>query len=156
MKMQMFRKVRMTIVADVILVLLIACGVVVYAALPWLLEWYFAGTEVYAVKNIFYTIMGLMYTAGIPAIVLLVLALRLMLNITKGESFVRKNAKLLGKMGLCALVISVLFLGVSLIIHSLFAMVVGVVFLLLSVLAKVFRDLFTTAIDYKEENELTI
>ncbi len=154
--MKLLKKFRMVVLADVMLAVLILCGVVVYAALPWLLKLYFANTTIYLLGRTYIAIMVLMYAAGIPAITLLVLALKLMVNITRGESFVRKNAHLLGQMGICALVISILFFIGTFFIQSIFVMVVGVVFLLLAVLAKVFRELFSTAIDYKEENELTI
>jgi len=154
--MKLFKKIKMAVVADVMLALLIVCGIVVYAALPWLMELYFQTSTIYLLGKTYIAIMVLMYASGIPAITLLVLALRLMVNITRGEAFVRKNAHLLGQMGICALVISGLFLIGSFFINSIFIAVVCVVFLLLAVLAKVFRELFSKAIDYKEENELTI
>ena len=154
--MKLLKKFRMVVLADVMLAMLIVCGIVVYAALPWLLKLYFAGTTIYLLKKTYIAIMVLLYAVGIPAITLLMLALRLTVNITRGESFVRRNARILRQMGICAVVISILFFAGSFFVQSIFVVVVGVVFLLLAVLAKVFHELFVAAIDYKEENELTI
>ena len=154
------KKFRLVYVADALLGLIILCGTAIYGSLPWLYDRFieqnfedFAATE----RDVS---LGLLYASGIPAIALLVLALVVMINVTRNRPFVMNNARLLRWMGVLAAVISVEFLTTTFFTtYRAFGMLtfaVFAVFMLLAVLAWVFADLFAAAVRYKEENELTI
>lgn len=151
---------RLVYVADAILGLLILAGLAIYAALPWVYNWLINQNFTNFPEDSRKLGLQLLNASGIPAIVLLALALAVTVNITRNKPFIMANARLLGWMGVCSAVISGEFLtafffatysGFRLLIISVF-----VVFLLLAVLAWVFADLFRTAVEYREENELTI
>ncbi len=154
------KKFRPVYIADALLGLLIIFGLVIYAALPWVYNWLIEQNFTNFPENSRLIGIRLLYASGIPAITLLVLALIIMVNISRSKPFIMANSRLLNLMGICSALISVEFIvaafftaysGFRLLMISVF-----VVFLLLAVLAWVFADLFATAVRYKEENELTI
>lgn len=159
--MQTLRKFRLVYLADAMLGLLILCGVGIYAALPWVLQAYinysYIDRGIAALPPETYnTMLAILYASGIPAITLLVFAFVITMNITRNRPFIMQNARVLNWMGLCAVIISIIFFIGSFFLLSVFPIIICVIFLLLAVLAKVFAELFRTAVLYKEENDLTI
>lgn len=159
--MQIFKKFRLVYLADAMLGLLILCGVGIYAALPWVLNAYIGYAYIdrgaaALPTEIYNAMLAVLYCSGIPAITLLVFAFVITMNITRNRPFIMQNARALNRMGLCAIIISIVFFVGSFFLLSVFPIIICVIFLLLAVLAKVFAELFRTAVLYKEENDLTI
>lgn len=159
--MQALKKFRLVYLADAMLGLLILCGVGIYAALPWVLDAYikYSYTDkgiAVLLPEIYNAMLTILYFSGIPAIALLVFAFVITMNITRNKPFIMQNARSLNWMGLCAVIISIVFFIGSFFLLSVFPIIICVIFLLLAVLAKVFAELFRTAVLYKEENDLTI
>ena len=154
------KRFRLVYVADAMLGLLILCGAAIYVSLPWTYDRFIEQNfEEFAAADRNLS-LGLLYASGLPAIALLVLALIVLINVTRNKPFVMENARLLRWMGVLAAVIGVEFLCTTFFAsHSAFRLLtiaVFAVFILLAVLVWVFADLFRTAVEYKEENELTI
>lgn len=159
--MQALKKFRLVYLADIMLGLLILCGVGIYAALPWVLDAYIKYSYIdrgIAVlqPEVYSTMLIILYCSGIPAIALLVFAFVITMNITRNKPFIMQNARSLNWMGLCSVLISAVFFVGSFFLLSVFPIIICVIFLLLAVLAKVFAELFRNAVLFKEENDLTI
>lgn len=155
--MKSIRQVRFfSALSSVVISVLIAAGVVVYATLPWLVRGYVNEAGVKLAPNSYEVILSLLYCVGIPVLALLALALILTVNISRGRAFVRQNALCLSLISLCSLVSGLMFFVAMFFLSSIFPIIIATVFVLLALLTKVFADLFRNAIHYKEENELTI
>lgn len=155
--MKSIKRVRVfSTVSSVIIAIIIIAGIVVYAALPWLVRGYVDAASVKLAPNSYEVILSLLYCVGIPVLALLGLALLLTVNISRGKAFITQNALCLSLISLCSLVIGVMFFVAMFFLSSIFPIIIAAIFVLLAMLTKVFADLFRTAIHYKEENELTI
>lgn len=152
-----FKRIRTVgIISSVVISVIILAGIVVYATLPWIVRSYVQAADVKLAPNSYEVILSLLYCVGIPVLALLGLALLLTVNISRGQAFVRQNTLYLNLISVCSLIIGVMFAVAMFFLHSVFPVIIAVVFVLLAVLTKVFADLFRVAIHYKEENELTV
>lgn len=136
--------------------LIILAGVCVYATLPWLVDAYIDNAAVPMTDNGRKVILVLMYFVGIPVLTLLCAGFKMLLNIAKERPFIRQNVFLFNLIGICSALSGLMFLIATFFLHSVFPVVIFVIFLLLGLFAKIFATLFSAAIKYKEENELTI
>ena len=136
--------------------LIILAGVCVYATLPWLVDAYIDAATVPLGNNGRYVILVLMYMVGIPVLTLLCSGFKMLLNIAAERSFIRQNVTLFNLISLCSCISGLMFLAATFFLNSVFPVIIFVVFLLLGLFAKIFSTLFSAAMAYKEENELTI
>lgn len=142
--------------AEILLGVVFLAGVVIYATLPSIVRWYIRNAQVEMAPDSYEVIISLLYCVGIPVLALLALAFTLALNITNGRAFVKQNTVLLNLISLCAIIIGLMFFVAMFFLNSVFPIIIFTVFLLLALLTKLFASLFKTAIQYKEENDLTI
>ena len=136
--------------------LIIAVGVVVYAAIPWLLDAYIKAASVPFPQNTRNTMLTLLYFVGIPVLAMLCCGFRISYNISKERSFIKENVKLMNIISICSASAGVMFFIVMFFLHSIFPVVIFVIFAILALFTRIFAQLFASAIAYKEENELTI
>ncbi len=155
--MKSIKRIRVVgIVSSVIISIIILAGICVYATLPWLVRRYVDAADVRLSANSYEVMLSLLYCVGIPVLVLLALALLLTVNISRGSAFVRQNTVCLNLISLCSVIIGVMFFVAMFFLNSIFPIIIATIFVLLAILTKVFADLFRAAIQFKEENELTI
>lgn len=131
-------------------------GVVIYVALPWLIDFYVENTSVEISPNTQRVMISMLYSIGVPVFITLVMAWLITMNVSKGKSFIRNNVTYLRVVSICSLVIAVMVQFFSTFLTSFFPLIITVIFLLLALLSAVFANLFQTAIEYKEENDLTV
>ena len=136
--------------------LIILAGIVIYVALPWLIDFYIENTAVEVSPNSQKVMISMLYSIGVPTFFTLVMAWLITMNISKGKSFIMKNVSYLRVVSICSLVIAVMVLFFSTFLTSFFPIIITVIFLLLALLSAVFANLFQTAIKFKEENDLTV
>ncbi len=142
-------------ILSILFLLLLIAGAVIYATIPFWLKGYLDWRKVESVQY-YYDMLLLLYLAGIPAMAILWQSWRLMRNVNKGKAFLRENARYLFWIGVSSAVISLLFIIFIPHILSIFSVVIVIIFILLSLIGFVLSELFTIAVRYKEENELTI
>lgn len=145
----------LSIMAIIILCVLIVTGILIYCNLPTMLEYYLdiknSNTE-----EIFNVMLLLLYFAGVPAILMLALAVMLSINVLKNRPFVLQNVILLKCIGGLCLLIALAFIIVTPMMASFFPPILAMAFIVLSLLMFIVGNLFKIAIKYKEENDLTI
>jgi len=145
----------LSISAITLLVILIITGTGIYLNLPDILKMYLHSREAYG-EHEYNVMLILMYTAGIPAILLLTLCVFLIRNIFINKPFIYNNVKILNAMGICSILLFLTFTGVTPFLISFFPPIFAVVFLVLTLILFIIANLFKIAIKYKEENDLTI
>lgn len=94
--------------------------------------------------------------SGVLAVFILIELRNLMTTVVKGNCFVRENAVSLRRIGNFAFIIAFVMLANVIILFSLSALVVAIVFFIGGLFAKVLSRVFAQAVSYKEENDLTI
>lgn len=155
-KIKKLLKINLSYMACFFISIIILIGMVVYVALPWLIDWYIENTAVEISASTHRVMISMMYTIGVPILIMLGLSWLLTMNISRGKSFITKNVTYLRAISVCSLIIAVLVQFFSTFLTSFFPLVITIIFLLLALLTAVFANLFQTAIQYKEENDLTV
>lgn len=155
-RIKKFLKINMSHMACFFISIIILIGVVVYVALPWLIDLYIESTAVEISAATHRVMISMMYCIGVPILIMLVLAWLLTMNISRGKSFIIKNVTYLRAISVCSLIIAVMVQFFSTFLTSFFPLIITIIFLLLALLTAVFANLFQTAIKYKEENDLTV
>ncbi|MBQ1413348.1 MAG: DUF2975 domain-containing protein [Clostridia bacterium] len=136
--------------------LIFLAGVVIYVTLPWLVDLYIDHTAVEISQSTHRVMISMLYSIGVPVFITLAMAWLLTMNISRGKSFVKNNVTYLRVVSVASLVIAVLVQFFSTFLKSFFPFIITIIFLLLALLSAVFANLFQTAIQYKEENDLTV
>lgn len=136
--------------------IIILLGSIMYVTLPWLIDWYIDHTAVEISVSTHRVMISMLYSMGVPIFVMLIMAWLLTMNISRGKSFIRKNVSYLRAISVSSVIIAVMVLCFSTLLSSIFPMIIAVIFLMLALLTAVFANLFKTAIQYKEENDLTV
>lgn len=140
-----------------LMIFLIIADVAVMVALPFILEtlmgWFY---EPIVTQNYLAFYYALLYTCGV-LVVLILNDLRHLLSLTiREQPFVRETEKRLLRMGIEGFAIG-LFLTTKIFVQNSFmTMTSAVVFIIAGLFCFVLSDLFKRAVDYKEENDLTI
>lgn len=129
-------------------------GVVVTATLPLSIKW--IGNYIPRIKDCYGEIVMIYFVLGIAALVLIGELRKIFRTVLKEDCFVRENAASLRKMGNWSFFIVLMSVVRSIVYLTAAMLVVILVFLIAGLFSKVLACVFEEAIDYKEENELTI
>ena len=149
-------KINLSHMACLFISIIILIGMLVYVALPWLIDLYIESTAVEISASTHKVMISMLYSIGVPILIMLALAWLLTMNISRGKSFVTKNVTYLRAISVCSVVIAIMVQFFSTFLSSFFPFIITIIFLLLALLTAVFANLFQTAIKYKEENDLTV
>lgn len=155
-KIKNFLKINLSYMACFFISVIILIGMVIYVGLPWLIDLYIENTAVEISASTHRVMISMLYSIGVPIFIMLVLAWLLTMNISRGKSFVAKNVTYLRAISVCSVIIAIMVQFFSTFLSSFFPLIITVIFLLLALLTAVFANLFQTAIQYKEENDLTV
>lgn len=155
-KLKKFLKFNLSHMACLFISIIFLVGVVTYVALPWLVDMYIDHTAVEISQSTHRVMISMLYSIGVPVFVTLAMAWLLTMNISRGKSFVKNNVTYLRVVSVASLVIAVMVQFFSTFLKSFFPFIITIIFLLLALLSAVFANLFQTAIQYKEENDLTV
>lgn len=141
----------------VILYIAFALGFVVVVTLPFLLNFYAGlihdGYYVIGSYKAFITVF--LVFAGIIGL-WIIAELILIMRTVRGDAFIRRNVSALRRIGILALVLGVWFLLKCIRFATFLTLVCGVVLIVCSLIVFTLGALFAQAVQYKEDNELTI
>ena len=112
----------------------------------------------------------LIYLSSIPALVMIIAFLQIFNTLKQGNPFEKKNIKRLGTSYITSIVIGVIYainvlfvyLGVGMIkerffiIYPLANVAISIIFLIFGIGIVVLKEIYRKAIEYKDENDLTI
>jgi hypothetical protein len=142
---------RLTVFTKGLLDIMFICGIASEAAVPFLLRLIDPDGERYYVP-----VCVLLMAAGVFTVLILYELRRMFATVIADACFVRANVVSLKRMGTYAFVIAALaFICVVIRVTS-GALVVTVVFLVAGLFSKVLAQVFSRAVAYKEENDLTV
>lgn len=128
-------------------------GIIIIVFLPLVLKQYMLyinpGLE-------YYPSLILLYVSGIPAIILVYQFIKLFKSLKEDNPFIQNNVKALTIASICSLIIAIEYIVGMFIILSVFAIIITGVFAIAWLGLYILSELLKKAIDYKEENDLTI
>ena len=139
----------------IILQCILIGGIIILITLPLCLKWYLEFSEIYTAEY-FYKTLVLFYISGILALTILYQSIKLLKNINKKTPFIPENPRIIHTIGLCSLLIAFLYLIAIFVIKSIFVIILFMIFVILGFMSIILSEIFRKAIEYKEENDLTI
>lgn len=130
-------------------------GIVVVATVPVWLK--LAGKYYSGAIGKYYFLMLLVFAAsGICGLLIVNELRKVMKTVVAQDCFVRKNVRSLKRMSKFSICISVFFIVKVIFVPTPATLIIVLVFFVAALFSTVLSCVFTEAIDYKEENELTI
>ena len=128
-------------------------GIIIILTLPILLKKYI---EYINPTTPYIPTLILLYTSGIPALIIVWKFIEMFNTLKEETPFIMKNVKNLKITSICSLIISIEYILGVFVTNSIFAIVVIGVFVIAWLGLYILSELLKQAIEYKEENELTI
>lgn len=137
-------------------VVLLVLGGGVVAFLPWLLDFFYRWRRYAHPETVRGPMLAALYVSGVSAFIILWLLRKLLHNVNGEDPFTAQNAKMLKAIGWLCLPVAGIYLAVLPFLSSVLVLCVALAFAFIAALIAVLAELFTRAVRYKEENDLTI
>ena len=128
-------------------------GILIYLTLPILLNMYI---DIFNPILNYVAALVILYTSGIPALIIVFAFIKMFETLKKDNPFVRENVKYLKIVSVCSLIISIIYIVGMFFIVSVFEIIAIAIFIIAFLGTYVLSELLRKAIEYKEENDLTI
>lgn len=158
-------------VIKVFLILLFIICIVAMISLPILVKNLYSGTDITDMQDTI-TEMTFMYIAAIPSLLMIIEFEKIFSDFSKEIVFSRKIENRLKRSAIYSLIIGSVFLINSIVYNCIFGaemfinpfrimyviviILIALIFLILSVGLMILKNVYRTAVDNKEENDLTI
>lgn len=131
-------------------------GVVIVVSLPWSLNNYLLFKNSYVSSNVYYSMLILLFLSGVCAFCILGQAKKILHNINQKDPFTYDTSNRIKYISYWCLPIAFAYIIAIYFIPSAFVILVGLTFLFLSACIFIIGQLFQQAVNYKQENDLTI
>lgn len=128
-------------------------GIIIYLTLPILLNKY---VEIFNPILNYTAALVILYISGIPALIIIYAFIKMFETLKNDNPFVRENVTYLKIVSVCSLLISIIYIVGMFFIVSIFEIVAIAIFIIAFLGTYVLAELLRRAIEYKEENDLTI
>ena len=128
-------------------------GIIIYLTLPILLNKY---VEIFNPILNYTAALVVLYISGIPALIIIYAFIKMFETLKNDNPFVRENVTYLKIVSVCSLLISIIYIVGMFFIVSIFEIVAIAIFIIAFLGTYVLAELLRRAIEYKEENDLTI
>ena len=151
--MKIIGKNSLSNIIKICLQIVFGIGIIIMIFLPFLFKWYTLnvnGTLPYIPSLI------LLYISGVPALIIVWKFIEIFKSLKDENPFIMSNVKNLKIVSICSLIIAVEYLIGLFFVKSIFSIVVIGVFTIAWLGLYILSELLKQAIQYKEENELTI
>lgn len=128
-------------------------GIMITITLPFLLRKY---QEILDPELNYTPALIILYTASVPALTIVYQFTKIFQRIKEDNPFIMENVRALKIISKCSLIIAIEFIIGIFFIASIFEIVLIGVFIIMWIGGYILAELLRKAIEYKEENELTI
>ena len=129
-------------------------GTLILITLPFLLNYYLQLFNL--PTDIYPPTLTLLYVSGIPALIIIYQFIKLFESVKDANPFVTKNSNYLKTSSFCSLIIAIEYFISIFIFKSVFTIIIMMIFIIAWIGLYILSELFKQAINYKEENDLTI
>ena len=131
-------------------------GTMMVISLPWTINFYLFYKNSYVESNIYYSMIILLSVSGVCAFSILHQAKKILHSINAKNPFTLDTANRIKYISYWCLPIAFSYLVAIFFIPSAFVLLVGLTFLFLAACIFIIAELFYQAVNYKQENDLTI
>jgi len=138
------------ICVDVLFYLGVLCCVLVPFSSSWLTRYFY-----FAEDNVIFMVAILLLSGGASVYILWELKV-IFKTLLVGNPFINENVESLRRIALASAFISVIYLIKCVISFTIATVVIIIMFVIASLFCLTIKDLFKQAINYKDENDLTI
>ena len=138
---------------EICLKIVLALGIIIYITLPFLLNMY---VELFNPVLNYTAALIILYVSGIPALIIVYKFIKIFKTLKLDNPFTIENVKHLKVISICSLIISIEYIVGIFFIVSIFEIILIAVFIIVWLGAYILAELLRKAIEYKEENDLTI
>lgn len=135
------------------LVLIGGAGIIL--SLPVSLKWYF--NTIYRINNESYGfLMGFLYVTGVLCLVIVYEMRKIFKTINKRDPFIAENVRSLKRMAVASFAIAICYIVKIFLFNSFLTIIIAMIFTIAGLFTIILAELFRQAVQYKEENDLTI
>lgn len=131
-------------------------GTIFVLSLPWTLNYYLLYKHSLVEENIYYSMIILLFISGVCGFSILHHAKKVLHNINVKNPFSLDTANRIKCISYWCLPVAFIYLLAIVFIPSAFVLLVGLTFLFLAACIFIIAELFYQAVNYKQENDLTI
>ena len=138
---------------QICLKIIFVVGIGIYLTLPFLLSKY---VELFNPVLDYIPALIILYASGIPALIIVYEFIRIFKTLKLDNPFTIENVEYLKIISVCSLIISIEYIIGMFFIVSIFEIILIAVFIIVWLGGYILSELLRKAIEYKEENDLTI
>jgi hypothetical protein len=131
-------------------------GIILVLSLPWTLNYYLLYKQSLVEDNIYYSMIILLFISGVCGFSILQHAKKVLHNINAKNPFTLDTANRIKYISYWCLPVAFIYMLAIFFIPSVFVLLVGLTFLFLAACIFIIAKLFYQAVNYKQENDLTI
>lgn len=138
---------------EICLKIIFVVGILIYITLPLLLNWYI---DIFNPILNYTAALIILYASGIPALIIVYKFIKIFKTLRLDNPFTLENVRHLNVISICSLIIAIEYaIGIFFIV-SIFEVILIAVFIIIWLGAYILAELLRKAVEYKEENDLTI
>lgn len=141
---------------EIALLILFFIGILAVFTLPVWVKWYIGFRYGAFSQPLYIKMLVILYISGILAVVSVWESRAILHNVNLGKPFIMDNAKRLRRIAWCFLPIALTYFVSIFLIPSPFVLLVGAAFAFGCAVLFLLSELFRQAVQYKEENDLTV
>lgn len=156
MNLQILGQKGLSHITEVLCTVFQVLGTLMVFSLPWTLNYYLLYKHSYVESDIYYSMLILLFCSGVCAFSILAQAKKILHNINTKNPFTMDTANRIKYISYWCLPIAFIYLVAIIFIPSAFVLLVGLTFLFLAACIFIIAELFYQAVNYKQENDLTI
>ena len=138
---------------EICLKVIFVVGIIIYITLPWLLNMY---VDIFNPVLNYTAALVILYASGIPALVIVYEFIKIFKSIKLDNPFTLENVKYLKAVSICSLIIAVEYVIGMFFIVSIFEIILIAVFIIMWLGGYILAELLRRAVEFKQENDLTI
>ncbi len=128
-------------------------GIIITVTLPFLLKTY---VEIFNPVLDYNAALIILYVSSIPALIIVYQFIKIFATLKQDNPFIMENVKSLKVISVCSIIIAIEYVIGIFFIVSVFEIILIAVFIITWLGGYILAELLKRAIEYKEENELTI
>ena len=138
---------------EICLKIIFVVGILIYITLPLLLNMY---VQFFNPVLNYTAALIILYVSGIPALIIVYEFIKIFNTLKQDNPFTTENVKYLKITSICSLIIAVVYIVGIFFIVSVFEIIAIAIFIIAWLGTYVLAELLRKAIEFKEENDLTI
>jgi len=156
MNLQILGQKGLSRIMEVLCTVFQVLGTILVFSLPWTINYYLLYKHSYVESDVYYSMLMLLFCSGVCAFLILHQSKKILHSINTKNPFTMDTANRIKYISYWCLPIAFIYLVAIIFIPSAFVLLVGLTFLFLAACIFIIAELFYQAVNYKQENDLTI